>query len=86
MDIPARVEFVAQGDETVLLRTPSSGETDFPAATISSVGQVVLPKPVLESLNLSGDRMLYMRPGRSLEGVTLMSPRRALGSGSLGGD
>ena len=86
MGTPARVEFVAQGDETVLLRTPLRGETDFPAATISSVGQVVLPRPVLESLNLSSDRMLYMRPGRGLEGVTLMSPRQALGTGPLGGN
>ena len=75
---PTRVALVAdaQSPETIVI---SSFRDDAAhAASISSVGQLVLPRPLLEMLNLDEQKVVYMRLRQRELGIEVMSPRQGV--------
>ncbi|WP_138180174.1 hypothetical protein [Nakamurella multipartita] len=60
--------------ETILISAVGDGQ-GF-RAKVSSVGQLVLPAPMIAVLNLDSDRAVYLRARADLTALQMMSPRQ----------
>ncbi|MGM7424715.1 hypothetical protein [Cellulosimicrobium sp. ES-005] len=78
MEPPTRVtlETHDSAPETIVIQAYRAGSEH--AGTISCVGQVVLPRGIVETLNLDQPQVVYMRLGDPHTGIEVMSPRQGL--------